>query len=292
MKKLRCRHVYLAFVVLASYPTSLVAHPGSGIVVDRSGYVYFIDTGAGVWRVDPAGKLTSYGGPRFHWLALDERSLFSSGRLPSVPSAELQVVGTSPALLASSDFPVAIGPDGSLYYPEFGRDQRLRIVRFASSGTTSVHAIVPSPGETVLRWINGLAASADGTLYLTEDRTVKKIDQRGVVSTVVSDVTVQDCVSIPSIEAATRPYLRGLAVAADGAIFVAASGCGTVIKITPRGEITPVLHTAAPWSPTAVAVSPSGLYVLEYLHTVEEDRQAWRPRVRKVSPNGTVTTIA
>jgi streptogramin lyase len=285
-------HIGLVLLLLGISAGSLSAHPGSGIVVDRSGSVYFIDTAGGVWRIDPAGKLTSYGGPRFHWLALDERGVVSGRRLPSVPSGELTPVGTNPTLLASSDVPIAIGPDGSLYYPEFGRDQKLRIMRFTPSGATSVHAIVPSPAGSVLRWINGLTASGDGSLYYTEDRAVKKIDPRGVVSTVASNVTVRDCVSIPGIDAPERPYLRGLAVAADGAIYVAASGCGSVVKIAPRGEVSVVLQSAAPWSPTAVAVSSGGVYVLEYVHTVAEERRAWVPRVRRVSPSGAVTTIA
>jgi CBS-domain-containing membrane protein len=62
--------------------------------------------------------------------------------------------------------------------------------------------------------------------------------------------------------------------------------------LTPHGAITVVLRTASPWSPTAVAFSESGLYVLEYVHTAEEDRQAWAPRVRKLLPNGSIVNIA
>jgi len=78
----------------------------------------------------------------------------------------------------------------------------------------------------------------------------------------------------------------------DGTVFVAASGCGAVLKITPRGKLTTVLQTTSPWSPTAVAIAPSGLYVQEYLHTATEDRLAWLPRVRKVLPNGDIVSIA
>ena len=34
------------------------------------------------------------------------------------------------------------------------------------------------------------------------------------------------------------------------------------------------------------------LYVQEYLHTVIEDRRAWVPRIRKVSPDGKAAIIA
>jgi DNA-binding beta-propeller fold protein YncE len=140
-------------------------------------------------------------------------------------------------------------------------------------------------------WINGLAAGSDGSLYYTQDATVRKIDARGVDFTLATSIAVPDCAPIPGIDAAT-PYLRGLAVAADGTVYVAASGCGAVLKITPKGKLTIVLQTTSPWSPTAVAVSPSGVYVQEYLHTATEDRLAWVPRVRKILPNGTIVSIA
>jgi len=277
----------LALLLAGSCVTTLSAHPGSGIVVDQRGAVYFIDTAAGIWRIAPDGALTKFGGPKFHWLALDERSTFAAGHLPSVAPGDLEAVGTRPTLLASSDVPVSIGPDDSLYYPEFRAGQGLRIIRCRPSGEKSVHTTLPS-----LRLINGLAADGRGALYFTEDKAVKKIDQGGTVSVVASNVTVENCVSIPGIEPAIQPYLRGLAVAADGTIFVAASGCGAVLEITPQGGIRSVLRSSAPWSPTAVAVSPDGLVVLEYVHTVAEIRPAWVPRVRRVSANGRVTTLA
>jgi hypothetical protein len=53
-----------------------------------------------------------------------------------------------------------------------------------------------------------------------------------------------------------------------------------------------VLTAEAPWSPTGVAVSGGGIYVLEYLHIPADDRKAWIPRVRKVGTDGTVRTLA
>jgi hypothetical protein len=113
-----------------------------------------------------------------------------------------------------------------------------------------------------------------------------------LVSTLAESIAVADCIQIPGTEPGTGPYLRGLGVAPDGAVFVAASGCGVVLKITPRGEITTVLRTTSPWSPTAVAVSPGGLHVLEYLHTASDDRREWVPRVRKILPDGRILDVA
>jgi hypothetical protein len=52
--------------------TNTYAHPGSGIVVDKDGNVYFTDTGQGVWKIDPKGTLTYLPSSRFHWMAIDE----------------------------------------------------------------------------------------------------------------------------------------------------------------------------------------------------------------------------
>ncbi|MFN2498898.1 MAG: SMP-30/gluconolactonase/LRE family protein [Pyrinomonadaceae bacterium] len=288
----RFRMLIAALLIAASTFTSAIAHPGSGIVIDRRGYVYFLDTGSGVWMIDPRGKLTRHEGQRFHWMAIDESERPFGAHLPAIRGGEVNAVGTNPTLLLSSDVPLVVGRDGALYYPEPGTDGHLRIMRFTRAGVKSVYVTLPANAAGGDRlWINGLAAGSDGSLYYTQDTTVRKIDARGVDFTLATNIAVPDCAQIPGIEAAT-PYLRGLAVATDGTVFVAASGCGAVLKITLQGRLTTVLQTTSPWSPTAVAVSPSGVYVQEYLHTATEDRLAWVPRVRKVLPNGSIVSIA
>lgn len=276
------RNLCVALVV-AGAVTAALAHPGAGIVVDRRGTVYFVDTGSGVWMIGAGGALTRWPGPAFHWMAIDHAGPFANVRLPSTPDAEMRAAGVNPTLILSSDFPIVIGRDGGLYYAEFS--DRLRIVRFMPDGTRSVQATLPG----ALRWINGIASGPDGALYYTEDNAVRKIDARGAVSAVAANVVVPSCARIPGAE---QPYLRGLSIDPGGNVFVAASGCGAVLKITPRGVVTTVLRTTTPWSPTDVAVSPAGLYVLEYLHTASDNRREWLPRVRRVAPNGAVTTIA
>jgi DNA-binding beta-propeller fold protein YncE len=281
----------LATMILIAV-TPAHAHPGSGIVVDRQGRVYFVDTGGGLWMIETNGKLVHRGDPRFHWMALDPGVRPAGAPLPSIRGGEIEVIGSDPTILLSSDVPIATGADGALYYPELGADQRLRIMRFTRAGARSVFAILPARQGPALQWINGLAAGPDGSLYYTEDKAVRRIDGRGVVTTVAENVAVRECASIPGNEPEVGPYLRGLAVKADGTVYVAAAGCGAVLKITSRGAITPVLRTTSPWSPTAVAISPSGVYVQEYLHTAAEIRRAWVPRIRKILPDGGIVDVA
>ena len=114
----------------------------------------------------------------------------------------------------------------------------------------------------------------------------------GQVSTAATNIRVAECEKIPGNTAADGLFLRGLAVDAGGAMYVAASGCGSALKITPDGRVTKLVQTKSPWSPTAIALFGADVYVLEYLHTEVEDRRAWIPSVRKISPDGKSTVIA
>src|SRR5213593_4558595 len=137
MKLARIQQLLISSLLVTSAAATAVAHPGSGIVVDRRGYVYFMDTGSGVWSIDPGGRLARHDGPRFHWMAIEESERPPGSRLPTIQGGEVVAFGVSRTLLLSSDVPIAVGRDGALYYPELGADQRLRIMRFTRSGAGS-----------------------------------------------------------------------------------------------------------------------------------------------------------
>jgi formylglycine-generating enzyme required for sulfatase activity len=81
-------------------------------------------------------------------------------------------------------------------------------------------------------------------------------------------------------------------VAADGTVYVAASACSAVLKITPEGTVSVVLRATDGWSPQGVAVAGDTLYVLEYNYVATDRREDWLPRVRKLAPDGTASVIA
>lgn len=291
---MRTRNLCCAAIsILAALVTNTSqAHPGAAIAVSEAGVVYFVDTGAGVFSIEKDGRIVRRKGPAFHWFAFDPAGRFRTTPWPSIPGAEFRAAGANPTLVLSSDFPVAIGADGNFYYPDGTTGERVRMVAIAPSGAKSVRATLPPirrAGSTIT-WLNGLASGADGSLYYTEDRSIRKIDRRGQVSALVINLTVENCAAIPGTDG-ERPYLRGLAAAADGSIYVAASGCGAVLKIDPKGHVSTVLRTTAPWSPTAVAIAGRDVYVLEYLHTASDNRREWLPRIRKISASGSVRTL-
>src|SRR5690349_16061498 len=98
--------VSLLAAILAA--PSAFAHPGSGIVVDRGGQVYFVDTGLGVWKVDLRGRMSRHPGTAYHFMTIDPRGRFSQRHMPRGTGGELPVVGPDPTLILSSDFPVTV----------------------------------------------------------------------------------------------------------------------------------------------------------------------------------------
>ena len=276
-------------------PCVASAHPGSGIVIDKDGNVYFVDTGSGVWKIDRSGKLTKLQGPAYHWMAIDENNRLEKSRLPSFASGGATVtrVGTNPTLLLSSDFALATSASGTLYYPWRESRGPLQIFALSPSDSTSVFKSLPSSTNGItLRWVNEMAIGPDGSLYYSEDKAVRKVSPRGEISTVIENPAITPCDRIPGLEPADAPYIRGLAVDSAGNVYAAVAGCRALIKIAPDKSVTTVLRAEAPWSPTSVAIYGREVYVLEYLHTAGDNRIEWIPRVKKILPDGKVETIA
>jgi len=287
--------ILLLAIALVFVANNVLAHPGSGIVVDRHENVYFVDTGSGVWKIDQSGKLTRLSGPAYHWMAIDVEGRLAKVTLPYFSSGDATVtrVGVDPTLLLASDFPITVGRDGSLYYPWIRGSEQLQVFRLSPSGTTTVFMTLPTNTESgPPRWLNGAAVGPDGSFYYTENNAVRRITPQGELITVAVNVKLSGCDSVPGIDAHLRPFLRGLDVDAQGTVYVAATGCRGVLKITADGKVTTILQTSSPWSPTGVAVFGNDLYVLEYLHTAGDNRRDWLPRVRKLTSDGRVVTIA
>jgi hypothetical protein len=75
-------------------------------------------------------------------------------------------------------------------------------------------------------------------------------------------------------------------------MYMADTGDARLLKITSVGNVSPLLQTKSPWSPTAVVLFGSDVYVLEYLHTVADVRREWSPQVRKIAAKGRSTMVA
>ena len=272
--------------------TTTSAHPGSGIVVDKNGQIYFTDTGKGVWKIDTQGKLTFIPASKFHWMTIDPMGFFAESQKNFGEYFERVTPQSSkPALIMCSDFPLVLNKDGNIYYADT-RHSSAKIVRRTPDGKESVLA-----SDKIFEFISGIAVGQDGSLYITEAsnanaNTVRKITMNGKVSIIATFVGK----AAKDLPLETVPsQCRGLAVDAQGFVYVAATGSRSVLKISPQGVVSTILQAPSPWTPTGVAVFNGEVYVLEW-HDVAaellEVRAAFIPRVRKIGSDGKVRTLA
>lgn len=275
------------------FPLAAFSHPGSGIAVDAQGNVFFMDTGAGVWRLRPDGALNKLPGAAFHWLALDSTGRLANTELPTLSHNGATIVRTNENLLLSSDFPLTVDSKGALYFPR-KQDDRLRVFRLDPSGSVSMFATVAArPDRTIPGWINGSTVGPDGTFYYTEDHGVWKIAPKQAAVAMPIELPKSGCGSIPGLGADEgAPMYQGVAVDTKSNVFVAVTGCRAVIKIAPDNSVTTALRTTGTWSPTGVATLGDEVYVLEYLHTEGHNRREWIPRIRRLSADGSDSIIA
>lgn len=268
------------------------AHPGSGIVVDEMGNVFFTDTGKGVWKIDRQGKLIYMPASKFHWMTMDTTGYFATSEKSFGQYFE-RVTGqnSKPTLIMCSDFPLVANKDGNIYYANT-QHNKAKIIRRTPGGKESTFA-----SDKVFEFVNGITASPDGSIYITEAsnpdaNTIRKITMDGKMSIIATFVGKMH----KDLPLETVPsYCRGLVVDSTGTIYVAATGSRSVLKVTPSGDVKTILQESGPWTPTGVAVSKGEIYVLEW-HDVEakdlEVRAAYIPRVRKIGLDAKITTLA
>jgi hypothetical protein len=278
-----------------------LGHPSSGIVVDAKGQVFFQDiVGRAIWKIDAQGRLSKYhdklGG---HWMALDEEGRFSRAKLPDFE--RITPDGEKPALVvADGGSPIAVNRDGCLYYLcGFSRTEPLDpggplIGRMSPEGTLAVHARDIKARVEELGGITGLAAGPDGRIYAACRSAVLKIEPDGTASTLFHPVVLADCDedNPDGNRNLPLPALRGLAVASDGTVYAAATGCHRVVKIARDGKVEVVLKAERPWSPTGVALHGGDIYVLEYTNANGGATDGWTPRVRRLARDGGVATLS
>jgi sugar lactone lactonase YvrE len=281
----------------------VLAHPASGIVVDAKGQVFFVQSGKGLMKIEPDGRLTcihpSRGG---HWLCLDPAGSFSRTQPKYfervTPDAEKPAI-----IFADGGAPIAVCRDGNLYYGSNANDTNesppggLTVTRMSPDGKLTQFA--PDLATLLASFedgVTGLAAAPDGSLYVASWSSVLKVGMDGAIITICHPVKVADCDEDPPDHHTSnhKPALRGLAVDSNGSVYTAATSCHRVLRITPDGRVGIILKSERPWAPTAVALHDGAVYVLEYTNANGGSNEdgGWRPRVRGLDPDGKVTTLA
>jgi sugar lactone lactonase YvrE len=281
------------------------AHPPWGIVVTRGGVIYFTDI-ENVWKIDNTGRVTLVRPKReghVHELSLDPPGNLLGAENSYDPATKrffsatwrMTPDGKFTYLLPLTEHPpngtsIWMDSGGNQYHVATDRQGELLVLKRAPSDSIQVlvgtKEALRSYRQGVPYGTGGMAFGQDGALYFTHGPNASKLVPGGAVTPLVRNMGRES--SADTSERYTA--LMGIAVAANGDVFLADYWNGRVLRLGPNGKQTTVLKVEAPWFPCGVAVHGNGLYVLEEGHT--PDWKSIGARVREVTPSGDATLLA
>ncbi|MBV8389996.1 MAG: hypothetical protein JO080_09380 [Mucilaginibacter sp.] len=236
----------------------------SGIVIDHSGFLFIADKQNNVVRIiSPQGVVNTIAGTG---------ASGSSNKKDSV----------------SFNFPSGVGVDnaGNVYVADMGNSAIRKI---------DIHGVV----TTVLVGFSGptgVVSDASGDLYVADNgnSVIVKITNKGLATTFAGTRGVRGSKDGTGTGAQfNQPH--ALAIDSSGNVYVADAGNNLIRKINSQGVVTTIAGSGSPGSqngvgpaasfngPFGIAVDADGnLYVADSNNNL----------IRKISPNGTVTTLA
>jgi hypothetical protein len=307
---------FIFFAILFHGVVNLVAHPGSGILVDDRGRVFFtvgpmivmIETNGvartivhdlkhekfyqlhHIQRAPDGGLLTASDMGNAIWRFTAEGKLTRFYPPPNEDRA---------LSVGSGGDPFAVDGAGNVYAVSSKQNQFTQILKIAPEGRISVLAGGDwgfDDGEGTKAKFSDLHSGSmlvapDGALLMTDDYLrVRRVAPDGTVTTLAGGSQkgqVDGCGTEARFDGAC-----GLAIDPQGNVRVVEQS-GRVRKISPDGVVTTVAGSGQKGSkdgplleatfdePTGIALAPNGDWFVLEPH---------RPRIRKIS-NGRVTTI-
>lgn len=246
-----------------------------GVAVSADGIIYVADqNGQRIRRITPSGTVTTLAGSTIG---------FTDG------------VGTTAQFANPAG--VAVAGDGTIYVADYF-NHRIRKITPAGAVTTlagSTSGFADGTGATAqFDRPADVAVADDGTVYVADRRNhrIRKVTPAGAVTTLAGST-----LGFADGTGATARFNNpaGVAVAGDGTVYVADLFNHRIRKVTPSGTVTTLAGasvagfadgagaTARFNNPADVAIAPDGsIYVADFTNN----------RIRRVTPSGTVTTLA
>ena len=261
-----------------SSPRAVAATPGGGFLIADSG-------NDRIRRVSPDGTITTVAGSNSAGFSGD-----------GGPATEAQL---------SFPFGVAATPDGGFLIADSGND---RIRRVSPDGTITTVAGSNSAGfsgdggpatEAQLSFPRGVAATPDGGFLIadTANQRIRRVAPDGTITTVAGSNSAGFSGDGGAATEAKLSNPIGVSPTPDGGFLIADRANQRIRRVAPGGTITTVAGTgtagfngdsidatAAQLSgPTAVSPTPDGGFLIA---------DTANQRIRRVAPDGTITTVA
>ena len=296
----------LLFLASGLAAPSAWAHEGWGIVVNASGEIFVGDIPADViWKISKEGKVEKVAERKHsHALVLDSAgNLYGTNPHYTLPIRSVWRLSPdgqlSDVIPPTENLPLGMqsfimDAAGNIYSQSARKDgppELLLLKRTpdgeitALAGSTKGHADGRG-SEAKFMGIDGMTWGPDGDLYVTDGPSVRRVTRDGVVTTIGRGHTVP----------VWEEDLSGIAVDANGDIYVADMAHRRILKITPDDAVHNFLWTGRVWTPTGVTIAPDGIYTLEHLRlpfgVLGELEVGPYLRVRKVSLTNEVTELA
>jgi len=254
----------------------------AAVAVDAAGNVYLAD-GNAIRRISTEGAVTTIAGKAGEWGESDGAGAVA--RFNSPQGLAVDLAGNVYVADRDNHAIRKITPDGK--------------VSTVAGSASSMGAKDGKGRHARFFRPSGIAVDASGTLFVSDTRnfTIRKISPAGVVSTIAGRAEEAGSANGPAASARFS-FPQGIAVDATGNVFVADYFVHAIRKISTSGVVStlagqmdpPAMGTADGAGAAARFAYPSGLAIDRDGNLYVADSHSYT--IRKLTPTGTVTTVA